>query len=99
MHSSVISEQSSHGRNGRRVNSSAELSSAAMRGARESDAAGNSAANRAGGLATGGGRAKFIDGPEIQITRHQDLNAIAVVLGDGWGDVDRALQDLGQHIA
>src|SRR5260370_22386916 len=38
--------------------------------------------------------AELINRPEVEIASHEDLNPIAVALGDGGRDVDRALQDI-----
>src|SRR6202021_176134 len=49
------------------------------------------------GASTRGGF-KLIHRPEIQISRHQHLNPIALRLGDGGRDVDRAFQDFRHDI-
>src|SRR5215472_14031339 len=53
-------------------------------------------------LATGEGSGcsgfELIDGPEVEIPRDEDLDAIPLVLGDRGWDVDGALQHLGEHV-
>src|SRR6185312_11516310 len=45
----------------------------------------------------GSNGAELINGPEIDITSDEYLNPIAVGLGNGGRDVDRALQYIAQH--
>ncbi len=49
-------------------------------------------------LAVGGDGSQFIDRPEIQIARHQHLNAVALLLHHRRRNVDGALQHLGHDI-
>src|SRR5258708_38780854 len=49
------------------------------------------------GLARGASGAEFIDGSEVEITRDQNLDAIALAFGEGRRDVDCAPEHLGEH--
>ncbi len=80
MHSSVTPSAARSGSRSRRVRASAERSWCAA----------------AASLLMGRPRiAQLVDLPEIQIARDQDLDAVALMLGDGWRDADRAAQRLG----
>src|SRR6516225_3899894 len=90
MHSSVTSGVESRGRKARSVRSSADSSPPA-----DAEPAGSA---REKPSAAGGGRTQLIHRPEIEVARHQHLDAIAIVLCDGWRDVDRALEHLSHDI-
>src|SRR5215469_13365360 len=90
MHSSVTPGVESRGRKARSVRSSADSSlpadDAPAGGAREKLSA------------VGGGGTQLIHRPEIEIARHQYLDAIAIVLDDRWRNVGSALQHFGHNI-
>jgi hypothetical protein len=80
MHSSVTSSAARSGSRSRNVRASADRSSGAIPTS----------------LPMGGLRiAQLIDLTEIKITRNQDLNTVALVLGDGRRNTDRAFERFG----
>src|SRR2546429_9782147 len=93
MHSSVTSGSASRGRSARSVRSSAESSPPAG-----AVAAGAPIGAREKASAAGVGSMQLIYRPEIDVARHQHLDALAVALDDGGRDAERVLEHLGEHL-
>ena len=92
MHSSVTSGSFRIGRSARRFSSSAEAVGQLNRGGLARSWRAPSACR------CSVGHLQCIHGPEIHVPRDEDLDPIALGLGHGGRDVDRAAQDLGHDI-
>src|SRR5580692_10552712 len=94
MQSSVTSRCARRGFKTFKVKSSAEASARA--GMRATSA--SVGCRKRGMRISGRAGLKFIHGPEIKISCHQDFDSIPLIFGDGRWDVDGVFQDLGHDI-
>src|ERR1700744_2965318 len=95
MQSSVTSRRARSGLKAVSVNSSAEVS--CRTGTVGTASLGATGAKRATRF-SGRMGFKFINGPEIQIAGHQDLDPIPLILGDRRWNIDGVFEHFGHHV-